>query len=66
LRHTGGRVGWVESDVPAEVGNSGGPMVNSQGEVLGLATMLVGPNLHTALAASAEMIRDVAPEVAGR
>ena len=43
-----GRVGWVETDIVAEVGNSGGPVVNLKGEVVGLATMIVGPNLRMA------------------
>lgn len=60
-----GRVLWVESDIAAEVGNSGGPVVTHQGEVVGLGTMLVGPHLKTFLAAPANLIRTFAPEVAG-
>jgi S1-C subfamily serine protease len=62
LRRESGRVHWVESDIPAEVGNSGGPVVTLDGRVAGLATMLIGLNLRVALAVSAEMIRDFAPE----
>lgn len=65
-RTENGRVGWVETDIVAEVGNSGGPVVNLKGEVVGLATMIVGPNLRMALVASAEMIRAFAPELAGK
>ncbi len=52
-----GRLAWLESDVLAEVGNSGGPVVTFEGRVLGLATMLVGPNLRTARIVPAEMLQ---------
>jgi S1-C subfamily serine protease len=63
LRRDGNRVGFVETDVPAEVGNSGGPVVTAEGAVIGLATMIAGPNLKVALCVSAEMIHDFAPEL---
>ncbi|MBI5834066.1 MAG: trypsin-like peptidase domain-containing protein [Armatimonadetes bacterium] len=65
-RTDNGRVGWVETDIVAEVGNSGGPVVTTKGEVVGLATMIVGPNLRMAWVASSDMIRAFAPEVAGK
>lgn len=62
LRRRGDAVAWVESDMPIEVGNSGGPVVTLDGRVVGLATMIVGPNLRTALAVSTDMLRGFAPE----
>lgn len=56
-----GRIVWVESDVTAEVGNSGGPLVTYDGRVVGLGTMLVGPHLKTLLAAPANLLREFAP-----
>ncbi len=56
-----GRMQWIESDIAAEVGNSGGPVVTHDGKVLGLATMLVGPNLRTARIVSANLLKQFAP-----
>ncbi|NUP98600.1 MAG: trypsin-like peptidase domain-containing protein, partial [Armatimonadetes bacterium] len=61
-RDNAGRVSWVESDILAEVGNSGGPVVTHQGEVVGLATMLVGPNLRTARIVPANYLRRFGPQ----
>lgn len=60
-RDDAGRLQWVESDVLAEVGNSGGPVVTFDGKVVGLATMLVGPNLRTARIVPADVLARFAP-----
>lgn len=65
LRRLDGRVGWVESDLLVEIGNSGGPVVDETGAVVGLVTVIAGPNLRTALCASADQIRHFAPELSG-
>jgi S1-C subfamily serine protease len=66
LRQQDGHVAFVEGDFAIEVGNSGGPVVDTEGRVVGLATMIAGPNLRVALCVSADMIRGFAPEVAGQ
>ncbi len=38
------RPGWVETDAAIELGSSGGPVVNREGRVVGLATLIAGPN----------------------
>ena len=61
-RNNAGKVEWIESDVLAEVGNSGGPVVTIEGKVVGLATMLVGPNLRTARIVPSSLLKSFAPQ----
>ncbi len=60
-KNNSGKIEWVESDVLAEVGNSGGPVVTIEGKVVGLATMLVGPNLRTARIVPSSLLKSFAP-----
>lgn len=60
-KNNSGKIEWVESDVLAEVGNSGGPVVTIEGKVVGLATMLVGPNLRTARIVPSSLLKQFAP-----
>jgi hypothetical protein len=40
---------WIQHDAPISHGNSGGPLVNRKGEVLGLNTLGLGENLNMAI-----------------
>ncbi len=35
--------GWIQHDAPINHGNSGGPLLNSQGQVIGINTLLINP-----------------------
>ena len=48
----GEQVPIVRSDVPLAPGNSGGPLVNARGEVVGINAMIVGGDQSVAIAAS--------------
>lgn len=37
------RPGWIQTDAAIEKGNSGGPVIDRQGNVVGLATFVTGP-----------------------
>ena len=40
---------WIAADLHLRPGHSGGPLVSARGEVIGLSTMLVGPDLGVAV-----------------
>ncbi len=48
----GEQVPIVRSDVPLAPGNSGGPLVNARGEVVGINAMIVGGDQSVAIASS--------------
>lgn len=48
----GGKLPIVRSDVPLAPGNSGGPLVNASGEVIGINAMIVGGDQSVSIAAS--------------
>ncbi len=52
----GERLPIVRSDVPLAPGNSGGPLVNARGEVVGINAMIVGGDQSVSLAAP--VVRD--------
>jgi serine protease Do len=48
----GDRLPIVRSDVPLAPGNSGGPLVNARGEVIGINAMIIGGDQSVSIAAS--------------
>src|SRR5512138_948893 len=48
----GDKVPIVRSDAPLAPGNSGGPLVNARGEVVGINAMIVGGDQYVSIAAS--------------
>lgn len=48
----GDKLPVVRSDVPLAPGNSGGPLVNARGEVVGINAMIVGGDQSVSIAAS--------------
>lgn len=44
-RGSRGEASWIEADIAAEMGNSGGPVVTLEGKVVGLATMIIGAHM---------------------
>ncbi|HJR81494.1 MAG TPA: trypsin-like peptidase domain-containing protein [Anaerolineales bacterium] len=49
---SGQKIPIVRSDVPLAPGNSGGPLVNASGEVIGINAMIVGGDQSVSIAAS--------------
>jgi S1-C subfamily serine protease len=54
------RPGWVQTDAAIELENSGGPVVDRQGRVVGIATFTAGPNRMTGSAVAINGVRGVA------
>jgi S1-C subfamily serine protease len=48
----GDKLPIVRSDVPLAPGNSGGPLVNANGEIIGINAMIVGGDQSVSIAAS--------------
>jgi serine protease Do len=53
----------VRSDVPLAPGNSGGPLVNANGEVVGINAMIIGGDQSVSIAAS--VVNDFVDKVLG-
>ncbi len=59
----GGEQGWLQADVALAPGNSGGPLANVWGEVVGIASMMMSPGI--ALAVPSHLVQEFVREAAG-
>jgi serine protease Do len=59
--------GYLQTDAPLTTGNSGGPLVNMRGEVIGMNTAIVGRG-EVGLAVPIDAIKEIVPQLhaAGR
>lgn len=54
--------GFLQTDAPLTVGNSGGPLVNMRGEVLGINTAIVGRG-EVGLAVPIDAVKELLPQL---
>lgn len=60
--HAGILGGYLQTDAPLTTGNSGGPLVNMRGEVVGMNTAIVGRG-EVGLAIPIDAIKDLLPQL---
>jgi serine protease Do len=59
---------FLQTDAAVNPGNSGGPLVNARGEVVGINTLIIQPDKATGLsfAIPINLVRDIVPQLAAR
>jgi serine protease Do len=54
---------WVVADLHLRPGNSGGPLIDSQGRIIGVNTLITGPNVGVAV--SVDVVKEFLREALG-